>query len=280
MVAAATARQAAAAALARALATALRELHADAGDGDACGGVRLLLAELAAALRVEPRRQAQQGAAEGAGLPRTRRRREQRRAARVRLASSGAAHGGGVVAGCKHDNQDKRPSLEDKVPQPQRLAAGGRLAAGDAVFVAKDPSADCDAGARAGVVPGEPESAGARRQRQQWQGQRHGQGPGQAAAPAMAQMEMAQMEMAAYDEQPTSAEPRVAAAAAPHKRRAVAAGTAVGVAVGEGGKLPAGGEGTWTTVISRRARRQEQRAVRRNGRGAQRRLAPYARGAA
>ena len=96
------------------------------------------------------------------------------------------------------------------MPQPQRLAAGGRLAAGDAVFVAKDLSADCDVGAHAGVAPGEPESAGARRQRQQWQGQRHGQGPGQAAAPAMAQMEMAQMEMAAYDEQPTSAEPRVA----------------------------------------------------------------------
>eukprot|EP00966_Prymnesium_polylepis_P301863 6974120-Prymnesium_polylepis.1 len=43
----------------------------------------------------------------------------------------------------------------------------------------------------------------------------------------MAQMEMAQMEMAAYDEQPTRARsrgPRVAAAAAPHKRWAVAAG--------------------------------------------------------
>eukprot|EP00966_Prymnesium_polylepis_P215488 4990435-Prymnesium_polylepis.1 len=42
----------------------------------------------------------------------------------------------------------------------------------------------------------------------------------------MAKQAMAQMEMAAYDEQPTSAGPRVAAAAAPHKRQAVAAGTA------------------------------------------------------
>ena len=93
---------------------------------------------------------------------------------------------------------------------------------------------------------------------------------------------MAQVEMVEEDEQTTSAEPRVAAAAVPHKRQAVAAGTAVGATVGVGGNLAAGGEGegTWTTVISRRARRQEQRAMRRNGRGAQRRLAPYARGAA
>ena len=107
---------------------ALRALLDSTLFGATRAAARLLLAELAAAVHVEPKRQAQQGAAEGAGLPRTRRRREQRRAARVRLASSGAAHGGGVVAGCKHDNQDKRPSLEDKVPQPQSLAAGGRVA--------------------------------------------------------------------------------------------------------------------------------------------------------
>eukprot|EP00966_Prymnesium_polylepis_P258793 5976974-Prymnesium_polylepis.1 len=47
------------------------------------------------------------------------------------------------------------------------------------------------------------------------------------------------MELAENDEQPTSAEPRVAAAAVPHKRQAVAAGTAVRVAVGVGGKPPA-----------------------------------------
>ena len=56
------------------------------------------------------------------------------------------------------------------------------------------------------------------------------------------------------------AEPRAAAAAEPHKRQAVAAGTAVGVAVGEadgdGGKPPAEAGDTWTTVLSRWARRQ------------------------
>ena len=64
------------------------------------------------------------------------------------------------------------------------------------------------------------------------------------------------MAMTACDEHPTSVAPRVAAAAAPHKRQAVAAGTAVGVAVGVGGKPPAGDEG-WKTVLSRRARQQE-----------------------
>ena len=59
------------------------------------------------------------------------------------------------------------------------------------------------------------------------------------------------------DEQPASAAPRVAAAAAPHKRRAVAAGTAIETG-GKGGKLPAGDNGTWTTVTSRRARRLER----------------------
>ena len=51
-------------------------------------------------------------------------------------------------------------------------------------------------------------------------------------------------------------EPRAAAAAEPHKRRAVAAGTAVGEAVGVGGKPPADAGGSWTTVMSRRARWQ------------------------
>ena len=44
------------------------------------------------------------------------------------------------------------------------------------------------------------------------------------------------MEARANDAQLACAEPRVAAAAEPHKRRAVAAGTAVGPAVGVGGK--------------------------------------------
>jgi hypothetical protein len=58
------------------------------------------------------------------------------------------------------------------------------------------------------------------------------------------------METMAYDEHLASAEPRAAAAAAPHKRRAVAAGTAVGGAVGVGGTPLAGDEG-WTTVLGR-----------------------------
>ena len=63
------------------------------------------------------------------------------------------------------------------------------------------------------------------------------------------------MEARANDAQLACAEPRVAAAAEPHKRRAVAAGTAVGLAVGVGGN---GDEGTWTTVVSRRAGRLER----------------------
>ena len=62
MAAAAIARQAAAVAHARALAALARATLVDAGDGDVFGCVRLLLTELAAALHVEPGRQAQQGA--------------------------------------------------------------------------------------------------------------------------------------------------------------------------------------------------------------------------
>eukprot|EP00966_Prymnesium_polylepis_P051349 1188414-Prymnesium_polylepis.1 len=64
-----------------------------------------------------------------------------------------------------------------------------------------------------------------------------------AAAPATA--EMAQMEMTANDGQPASAEPRVAVAAEPHKRRAVAGGTAVGATVEVGGNGE--DEDTWST---------------------------------
>ena len=82
------------------------------------------------------------------------------------------------------------------------------------------------------------------------------------------------MKAKANDEQLACAEPRVAAAAEPHKRRAVAAGTAVGVAVGvAGGKLPAGDKGTWTTVASRRARRQERARLDGTARGATRKAA-------
>eukprot|EP00966_Prymnesium_polylepis_P250798 5799166-Prymnesium_polylepis.1 len=61
------------------------------------------------------------------------------------------------------------------------------------------------------------------------------------------------MEHDEHDEQLSRAEPRVAAAAAPHKRQAVAAGTAVGEV---GGKPPGGGDGAWTTVTTRWAQRQ------------------------
>eukprot|EP00966_Prymnesium_polylepis_P017927 413659-Prymnesium_polylepis.1 len=47
-----------------------------------------------------------------------------------------------------------------------------------------------------------------------------------------------QVEAMEDDERPTSAEPRVAAAAEPHKRRAVAAETAVGETFGVGGRPP------------------------------------------
>ena len=248
MAAAATARQAAAAARARALATALREFLADAGDGDACGGVRLLLSELAAALHAEPQRQEDEGAAAGPGLPRTRRRRAQRRAAAVRLLSSGAAAGGGLDGRGEPTRQAKSGGVEPKSPQAQELQLGERLAAGATVFVAKDPGADRDAREFARVSQIGAESAGAPQQCQLLlqPEQPEMQAAAWAAAPATA--EMAQMEMTANDEQPASAEPRVAAAAEPHKRRAVAAGTAVGAPVGVGGN--GGNEGTWTTVLS------------------------------
>ena len=136
------------------------------------------------------------------------------------------------------------------------LASGGRLAAGDAAFEAKDPGAICDAGELAGVSTSGADSAGEVPQCQQLLLLQQAQ---QAAAPAAAPAptEMAQMETTQIDEQPTSAAPRVAVAAAPHKRRAVAAGTAVETG-GKGGKPPAGDNGTWTTVKSRRARRMER----------------------
>ena len=86
---------------------------------------------------------------------------------------------------------------------------------------------------------------------------------------------MAQTGQEAQEAQPVVAEPRVAVAAAPHKRRAVAAGTAVGATVGVGGKLAAGGEdeGKWTMVLSRAAgegaaRRHVERRGAQGGGGA------------
>ena len=168
MVAAAVARQAAAVVHARALAALARAALVDDDEGDAFGCVRLLLTELAAALHVEPGRQGQQGAGAGQGLPRTRRRRAQRRAALARLVSSGAAHGGVVVAGCEHGNKDKKKlALVKKAPQAQRLAAGERLATGDATIEAKESGAIGDAGAGTGVSKYVAESAGEAPQCQQ-----------------------------------------------------------------------------------------------------------------
>ena len=134
----------------------------------------------------------------------------------------------------------KGDSVAKKSPQAQRPAAGGRLAASVTVIEAKDSPAVRDAGASAGVSTSGADSAGALPQRQQLLllllQQQQAQ---QAAAPAAADPASTQTELAENDEQPTSVEPRVAAAAAPHKRQAVAAGTAVGVAVGVGGKTPA-----------------------------------------
>ena len=270
MAAAAIARQAAAVVHARALAALARAALVDDDEGDAFGCVRLLLTELAAALHVEPGRQGQQGAGAGQGLPRTRSRRAQRRAALARLVSSGAAHGGVVVAGCEHGNKDKKKlALVKKAPQAQRLAAGERLATGDTTIEAKESGAIGDAGAGTGVSKYVAESAGEAPQCQQLLLQQQAQ---QAAAPAAAPapMAMAQMETMEIDEQPKSAAPRVAAAAEPHKRRAVAAGTAVGLAVGVGGN---GDEDTWTTVVSRRARRLERARLDGTTSGATRKVA-------
>eukprot|EP00966_Prymnesium_polylepis_P043748 1013928-Prymnesium_polylepis.1 len=65
------------------------------------------------------------------------------------------------------------------------------------------------------------------------------------------------MGQTAQGAQQAVAEPRVAATAEPHKRRAVAAGNAVETAA-IGGKPLAVDEGAWTTVQSRRARRRER----------------------
>eukprot|EP00966_Prymnesium_polylepis_P067145 1558881-Prymnesium_polylepis.1 len=58
-----------------------------------------------------------------------------------------------------------------------------------------------------------------------------------------------------------------------HKRQAVAAGTAVGEAVGVGGKPAAGDEGAWTMVLSRRALQQERARLGGTANGAARKAA-------
>eukprot|EP00966_Prymnesium_polylepis_P262805 6069843-Prymnesium_polylepis.2 len=90
------------------------------------------------------------------------------------------------------------------------------------------------------------DSAGEWRRRQP-QGHAQGPGPGQeqqlAAAPAMAELLEAQVVLVAHTElnehEDQQAEPRVAVAAEPHKRRAVSAATAVGAVGVTSGKQPA-----------------------------------------
>ena len=158
-------------------------------------------------------------------------------------------------AGDEHDNV-KSGSLVFGQDAPNFTASGEQRAAAGAIFDEKDAGAGRDEGARSGVAEDDAESAGVRRQQMHDEQQQHPEGQ-TAALAAAPETSTAQMEMTENDEQPTSAEPRVAAAAAPHKRRAVAAGTAVETG-GKGGKPPAGDNGTWTTVKSRRARRMER----------------------
>ena len=102
-----------------------------------------------------------------------------------------------------------------------------------------------------------------------------------AAAPGpMMELTMSRAEPTEQGGERAHAEPRVAAAAEPHKRRAVAAGTAVGAAVGVGGNTAAGDEGTWTTVLSRRARRLAKAARPGGAAGGAARKAAAARAAA
>ena len=224
MAAAASGRLAATAARHGAAAAALRALLDAVPDGATRAAARLLLGELAAALGVEPMRQTHHGGGGAAVLSRTRRRREQRRAALARLRSSGAAHGDGVVDGCKRGNKDKmaKEGVEGAWFQDQRPAAGERRAAGNAAAEPTGSGADRDVGARELISDDGAESAGGRR-RQQRPGHGRAQEQGQAAT-AAASTEPAEARAMEHDEQDERlpcAEPRVAAAAEPHKRRAV-----------------------------------------------------------
>ena len=162
---AAAAQQAAAVACARALAAALRELLVGAGAGDACGCVRPLLTELAAALHAESQRQAQPGVAAGLGRPsRTQKRRAQRKRATCVLIGkrhSVDASAGGV--GGEHDKANNG-SLVFWQGAPKAAAIGERRVAAHAVFDAKELGAGRDEGARAGVEQPGAESAGVQRQ--------------------------------------------------------------------------------------------------------------------
>eukprot|EP00966_Prymnesium_polylepis_P159986 3698099-Prymnesium_polylepis.1 len=140
---------------------------ADVGGGDVFSYVRLLLTELAAALRVEPGRQAQEGAAACQGWrSRVQRRRAQRK--RAMRALIGARRGVDTHAGGEGGKHDKAKSgllvFWEAAAKPAALCE--RHVAADAVFDAKDRYAGRDAGASASVSPGAAESAGALLQQQ------------------------------------------------------------------------------------------------------------------
>ena len=107
----AAAQQAAAVAHARALAALAREMLADVGGGDVFSCVRLLFTELAAALHVEPGRQAQEDADDAAcqgWRSRAQRRRAQRK--RAMRALIGARRGVDTHAGGEGGEHDKAKS--------------------------------------------------------------------------------------------------------------------------------------------------------------------------
>ena len=215
MAAAASGRLAATAARHGAAAAALRALLDAVPDGATRAAARLLLGELAAALGVEPMRQTHHGGGGAAVLSRTRRRREQRRAALARLRSSGAAHGDGVVDGCKRGNKDTMANkgVEGAWFQDQRPAAGERRAAGDAAAEATGSGADrgvraCEIVSHDGV-----ESAGGRRRQQQpGHGRAQEQRQAATAATSTEPAKARAMEHDEQDERLPCAEPRVAAA--------------------------------------------------------------------
>ena len=155
------ARQAAVAAHIGAAVAALSALLISTGVGDGNERARLLLEELAAALRAEPLRQAQHE--DGAGQAkrtRSRRRRDQRaRAMRTRFGVLAAVRTSGGGEGGEQKRQ-KDASLVFWQGAANFAALGERRAAVVTVFEAKSSGAGRDEGARTGVAPGGAESAG------------------------------------------------------------------------------------------------------------------------
>ena len=261
MAAAASTRQAATAAQICAAAARLFDLLAGAGDDDASRGLLRLLEELAAVRQLAPKRQPGQEAAAGRGWRGSaRRRRAQReRATRARFGERDAvAREGGDGKGGEQHVQSGNPLDQFFVPRFPACVEeqdGGAQAAIEHNSIAASGAAVGGASRRQATQTTTAESAAE-------EGAEWVQRP--AALAAAPEQLMAQtMEQEGQTEQgrvQVCMEPRAAAAAEPHKRRAVAAGTAVET-VDSGGKTAASGEGAWTTVTPRRARRQARARV-------------------